>query len=46
MRTARDKTLQAPTLLLPSIQINVRAGKMPRAEENGTAYFKVPINAI
>ncbi len=46
MRIARDKTLQAPTLLLPSIQINVRAGEMPPAEENGTSYFKIPINVI
>jgi len=46
MRTARDKTLEAPTLLMPSIQTNVRAGKMPPVEENGIAYFKIPINAI
>ena len=46
MRTARDKTLGAPTLLMPSIQTNVRAGKMPPVEENGIAYFKIPINAI
>lgn len=46
IRTARDKTLEAPTLLMPSIQTNVRAGKMPPVEENGIAYFKIPINAI
>lgn len=46
MRTARDKTLDVPTLLMPSIQTNIRAGKMPPAEENGTAYFKIPINVI
>ncbi len=46
MRIARDKTLQAPNLLLPSIQINVRAGEMPPTEENGVAYFKIPINVI
>ena len=46
IRTARDKTLEAPTLLIPSIQTNVRAGKMPPVEENGIAYFKIPINAI
>lgn len=46
MRTARDKTLEAPTLLLPSIQTNIRAGEMPPTEENGTAYFKIPINVI
>ena len=46
MRIARDKTLGAPTLLMPSIQTNIRAGEMPPAEENGIAYFKIPINAI
>jgi glyoxylase-like metal-dependent hydrolase (beta-lactamase superfamily II) len=46
IRTARDKTLGAPTLLMPSIQTNVRAGKMPPVEESGIAYFKIPINAI
>ncbi len=46
MRTARDKTLQAPTLLLPSIQTNIRAGELPPPEENGVAYFKIPINLI
>lgn len=46
MRTARDETLQAPALLLPSIQTNVRAGEIPPAEENGTSYFKIPINVI
>ncbi len=46
VRTARDKTLAAPTLLIPSIQTNIRAGEMPPAEENGIAYFKIPINII
>lgn len=46
MRTARDKTLGAPILLMPSIQTNIRAGEMPPAEKNGTAYFKIPINVI
>lgn len=46
MRTARDATLEMPTLLLPSIQTNVRAGEMPSTEANGVAYFKIPINAI
>jgi hypothetical protein len=46
MRTARDKTLGAPALLMPSIRTNIRAGEMPPAEENGTAYFKMPINVI
>jgi glyoxylase-like metal-dependent hydrolase (beta-lactamase superfamily II) len=46
MRTKRDATLDMPKLLLPSIQTNVRAGAMPPAEDNGIAYFKIPINAI
>ncbi|BAW80729.1 metallo-beta-lactamase superfamily protein [Candidatus Nitrosoglobus terrae] len=45
-RTARDATLEAPVLILPSIQLNVRAGQMPPPENNGTAYFKVPINML
>lgn len=43
MRTARDATLAAPNLLLPSIQVNIRAGKLPPAENNGVHYLKVPI---
>ena len=43
MREARDKTLSAPTLLLPSIQINMRAGKMPPPDSNGVHYIRVPI---
>ncbi|MBF4988156.1 MBL fold metallo-hydrolase [Methylophilus sp. 14] len=46
MRTDRDKTLAFPTLILPSIQLNIRAGKMPGAEENGVSYLKIPINGI
>lgn len=46
MRSQRDATLEMPTLLLPSVQINIRAGKLPAAEENGVAYFKIPINLI
>ena len=46
MRTKRDTTLDMPVLLLPSIQTNVRAGAMPPAEDNGIAYFKIPINVI
>lgn len=45
-RRARDKTLSVPSLLLPSIQVNVRAGDMPPPEDNGTSYIKVPINRI
>lgn len=43
MRTARDRTLSAPVLLLPSIQINMRAGRLPPAEANGIHYIKVPV---
>jgi glyoxylase-like metal-dependent hydrolase (beta-lactamase superfamily II) len=43
MREARDATLAAPLLLLPSIQVNIRAGKLPPAEANGVRYLKVPV---
>ncbi len=43
MRQARDKTLAAPTLLMPSIQVNMRAGKLPPADKNGVHYIRVPI---
>lgn len=43
MRTARDATLAAPLLLLPSIQVNIRAGHFPPAEVNGVHYLKVPV---
>ena len=46
MRTARDKTLEMPTLILPSIQVNIRAGHLPPAEDNGVIYLKIPINAF
>lgn len=46
MRTARDKTLGMPTLLLPSVQVNARAGYFPPAEDNGTTYLKIPLNAL
>ncbi len=42
-RTTRDATLSAPRLLLPSIQVNIDAGKLPTAEENGTQYLKIPV---
>lgn len=45
-RTARDATLDMPTLILPSIQTNIQAGKLPEAEDNGTKYLKIPINAL
>ncbi|MDF3127251.1 MBL fold metallo-hydrolase [Rheinheimera sp. 1928-s] len=44
MRTTRDKTLSMPKLILPSVQVNVRAGQFPAAEDNGTVYLKLPVN--
>ena len=46
MRTKRDTGLEMPVLILPSIQVNIRAGHMPKAEGNGTAYLKIPLNAL
>jgi hypothetical protein len=43
MRETRDATLSTPLLLLPSIQVNIRAGKFPPAEANGVRYLKVPV---
>jgi len=46
MRSARDATLSMPKLILPSVQVNMRAGSMPPAENNGVRYLKIPIDAI
>ncbi len=46
MRTKRDSGLDMPALILPAVQINIRAGEMPPQESNGTAYLKIPINAL
>lgn len=46
MREARDKTLAMPRLILPSIQINMRAGHLPEPESNGTAYLKLPLDIL
>jgi len=46
MRTARDATLAMPNLILPSVQVNIRAGEMPPAEGNGVSYLKIPLNAL
>jgi glyoxylase-like metal-dependent hydrolase (beta-lactamase superfamily II) len=46
MREARDKTLAVPRLILPSIQVNIRAGHLPPAEANGTRYLKLPLNIL
>jgi glyoxylase-like metal-dependent hydrolase (beta-lactamase superfamily II) len=46
MRAARDKTLEMPVLILPSIQVNIRAGHFPEPDTNGIAYLKIPLNAL
>ncbi len=46
MRTRRDATLEMPVLMLPSVQINIRAGDLPPVESNGVAYLKIPLNAL
>lgn len=46
MREARDATLAMPVLLLPSVQVNMRAGALPDAEANGIHYLKIPLNAL
>ena len=46
MRETRDAKLAMPKLILPSVQVNMRAGDMPAAEDNGTTYLKIPINAF
>lgn len=46
MREARDKTLEAPLLILPSLQVNIRAGALPPASANGHVYLKLPVNVI
>ena len=46
MRTKRDDTLDMPTLILPSIQVNIRAGHFPKPESNGKSYLKIPLNAL
>lgn len=46
MRTARDATLDMPVLMLPSVQVNMRAGRLPEPEDNGVRYLKIPLDAI
>lgn len=46
MRQARDATLSMPTLILPSVQVNMRAGVLPPAEDNGVQYLKIPLNKV
>jgi glyoxylase-like metal-dependent hydrolase (beta-lactamase superfamily II) len=46
LRSARDKSLGMPRLILPSLQINMRAGRLPEPEDNGTRYLKTPLNTL
>jgi glyoxylase-like metal-dependent hydrolase (beta-lactamase superfamily II) len=46
IRSKRDATLEMPHLILPSIQVNIRAGHFPEAESNGKSYLKIPLNAL
>jgi glyoxylase-like metal-dependent hydrolase (beta-lactamase superfamily II) len=46
MRRARDKALEAPVLILPALQVNIRGGRLPAPESNGTVYLKIPLNRI
>jgi glyoxylase-like metal-dependent hydrolase (beta-lactamase superfamily II) len=46
MRTARDAGLAMPVLILPAVQVNIRAGNFPPPEDNGTVYLKIPVNAL
>ncbi len=46
MRHSRDATLAMPTLILPSVQINIRGGRLPEPEDNGVSYIKIPVNAV
>jgi hypothetical protein len=46
MRTKRDATLEMPVLMLPSVQVNIRAGEMPPKDANGVSYLRIPINAL
>ena len=46
MRTKRDATLEMPVLILPAVQINIRAGELPPKEANGVSYVKIPLNAL
>lgn len=46
LRTARDKTLSMPVLIIPSVQVNIRAGELPEVAENGIRYLRVPLNVL
>ena len=46
MRTSRDRTLAMPQLIMPSVQVNIRGGRLPEPEDNGVSYIKIPVNAV
>jgi len=46
MRTGRDKDLPMPKLIMPSVQVNIRGGRLPEPEDNGVSYIKIPVNAV
>lgn len=46
MRTSRDATLSMPNLIMPSVQVNIRGGRLPEPEDNGVSYIKIPVNAV
>jgi len=46
MREARDRTLAMPKLILPSVQVNMRGGRLPEPESNGTRYLKLPLDIL
>ena len=46
LRTQRDATLAMPTLILPSVQVNIRAGSLPPPDRNGVSYLRIPLNAL
>ncbi len=46
LRTARDATLGMPRLIIPSLQVNMRAGRMPPPDEDGKTFLKVPLNTL
>jgi hypothetical protein len=46
LRQKRDATLAMPKLILPALQVNIRAGELPPKEDNGVAYLRIPLNAV
>lgn len=46
MRTSRDRALAMPKLIMPSVQVNIRGGRLPEPEDNGVSYIKIPVNAV